>query len=292
MEVRDRQMEKWDLYRAGAAAWLAPSERLCVTVAGRFFAGPGYRCAPRTLADEYVFIYTEAGQGTVRAGEAQTRAGPGDAFLLPPGLEHEYGTAGPCWHLLWFHCTGPLPGELRLPCWIPPTPCGAGSPLPRLVEAIVLELAGQQPYCALAARSYAEAALVELARSYAATGSGGWQSESRRLAEQLAGYVTTHLAEPVNLSQLARALHVSPRHLARLCRLLLGQSPRQYVLALKLAEAKRLLLTTHLTVAEVAARVGIQDPYYFSRLFRQKVGQSPTAFRHEPRPTGGFRGEA
>ena len=59
-----------------------------------------------------------------------------------------------------------------------------------------------------------------------------------------------------------------------------GKSYKQFLQHTKLHHAQRDLLDhPELTVAEIAARVGIADPFYFSRLFRSYVGVSPSEFR-------------
>jgi transcriptional regulator GlxA family with amidase domain len=73
---------------------------------------------------------------------------------------------------------------------------------------------------------------------------------------------------------MAKKMGVGYRHFRRLFQESTGLPPHQYVLNLRLNHAKRLLLT--LPVAEVAARVGFDDPLYFSRMFKKKIGIAPT----------------
>lgn len=89
----------------------------------------------------------------------------------------------------------------------------------------------------------------------------------------------THFAKSWKVADFARALGMSPTHLNRLCREVLNQSPKEYVLALIVLEAKRLLAYTKEDVATVGFRVGFEDPSYFSRVFMRETGQSPRAFR-------------
>ena len=58
-----------------------------------------------------------------------------------------------------------------------------------------------------------------------------------------------------------------------------GMTPLDYVHALRLEEAKQMLETTDLAVEAVADEVGYEDPSFFSRLFRRKVGLSPDKYR-------------
>ena len=71
---------------------------------------------------------------------------------------------------------------------------------------------------------------------------------------------------------------MSYRHFRRLFQQCTGVPPGQYLLNLRINRAKR-LLEEPLTIAEVAYRAGFSDPYYFSRLFKQKTGVSPKKWR-------------
>lgn len=58
-----------------------------------------------------------------------------------------------------------------------------------------------------------------------------------------------------------------------------NQAPNQFYLQMKINKSKNYLLRPNLNINEVAAMVGISDPYYFSRIFKNKVGVSPNNFR-------------
>jgi len=58
-----------------------------------------------------------------------------------------------------------------------------------------------------------------------------------------------------------------------------SQAPNQYYLRMKINRATSLLLRPNLTIKEIAERIGIEDPYYFSRLFKIKMGVSPNKYR-------------
>jgi len=88
-----------------------------------------------------------------------------------------------------------------------------------------------------------------------------------------------HFADGWKVSDYASSLGLSTTHLNRLCREVLGQSPKEHLHSLTIQEAKRLLAYTKLDVASVGYRIGIDDPSYFSRVFMRQTGQSPRAFR-------------
>jgi AraC-like DNA-binding protein len=86
-------------------------------------------------------------------------------------------------------------------------------------------------------------------------------------------------AEPLKISDLAASSFLSVGRFAEVFRAEIGCSPREYLGQVRIQAAKGLLLETDLTVAEIAARTGFQDPAYFTRFFRQQLGLSPSEFR-------------
>ena len=66
-----------------------------------------------------------------------------------------------------------------------------------------------------------------------------------------------------------------------------GFSPVNYFLMLKMTMAKELLMKPRLTVKEIAFRLGFEDQYYFSRMFRVKTGVSPRQYRENSAAYGG-----
>ncbi|MCW2960664.1 MAG: transcriptional regulator, AraC family [Thermoleophilia bacterium] len=77
----------------------------------------------------------------------------------------------------------------------------------------------------------------------------------------------------------AHQLAISPGHLASMLTRLTGRSTKKLISDRLMTEAQRLLRHTNLTVQQVAQRVGYDDPLYFSRAFRQHVGEPPSAYR-------------
>ncbi|GAB3669515.1 helix-turn-helix domain-containing protein [Hymenobacter agri] len=81
------------------------------------------------------------------------------------------------------------------------------------------------------------------------------------------------------VQHFADALHVSPAYLSDMLRTLTGLTTQQHLHQALIEKAKRLLLTTSLTINETAFRLGFEYPQYFTRLFKSKTGLTPAAFR-------------
>ncbi|MFI6340931.1 helix-turn-helix transcriptional regulator [Streptomyces sp. NPDC050535] len=85
--------------------------------------------------------------------------------------------------------------------------------------------------------------------------------------------------EPLSLDDLARSAMVSKYHFLRVFTRVTGVTPGRFLSAVRLQEAKRLLLSTSLNVADVSARVGYSSTGSFTRRFTESVGLSPTQYR-------------
>jgi transcriptional regulator GlxA family with amidase domain len=87
---------------------------------------------------------------------------------------------------------------------------------------------------------------------------------------------------PPSLTELSRAVNLSPAHLTRLFRRDTGVSPASFGRQLRLDYARNLLQTSFMTVKQVMAAAGWNDPSHFSREFKRRHGHSPLAFRRHP----------
>jgi transcriptional regulator GlxA family with amidase domain len=85
--------------------------------------------------------------------------------------------------------------------------------------------------------------------------------------------------EPPSTAELSRAVNLSPAQLARLFRRETGTSPACFGRLLRLDHARTLLQSSFLTIKQVMAATGWNDPSHFSREFKRRHGQSPRAFR-------------
>ena len=94
-------------------------------------------------------------------------------------------------------------------------------------------------------------------------------------------YMSANLAEDIGLEQIADEMGMSPSHFAHEFRNSTGTTPYQYLLQQRLERAKGLLKTTRLPVQNVSTLTGFKYPANFVRTFRQRVGQSPDAWRKD-----------
>lgn len=82
-----------------------------------------------------------------------------------------------------------------------------------------------------------------------------------------------------SVGHLADELHLSPKYLSDLLKSLTGKTTQEHIHYRLIEKAKLKLLASDASVAEIAYELGFEYPQYFSRLFKEKTGLSPTAFR-------------
>lgn len=105
---------------------------------------------------------------------------------------------------------------------------------------------------------------------------------SRRYVEIVLSFrdlLAEHLAANRSPSYYASLLNISPVYLNEVVRKVTGVSATVYIRNETVLQAKRLLVHTNLAVKEISNRLGIEDYAYFSRLFTQAAGISPSVFR-------------
>jgi AraC-like DNA-binding protein len=93
-------------------------------------------------------------------------------------------------------------------------------------------------------------------------------------------YLCSRSADPISVKKLAEASNVSSSHLAFLFRSLLGMSFKHTLALVRVERAKEMLAAhSDLPLADVAERLGFQEPRHFQRTFKRLVGCTPTDFR-------------
>jgi AraC-like DNA-binding protein len=100
-----------------------------------------------------------------------------------------------------------------------------------------------------------------------------------KAVERVIRAMQDNLGEPITIDDMARTAMFSKFHFSRMFQRVTGIAPGRFLSALRLQEAKRLLLTSSLTVADISHLVGYNSIGTFSSRFRMSVGVSPTTYR-------------
>ena len=218
----------------------------------------------------------------VAAGEVIDPARVADAdsgvgvFFDPTALGSDGRSPWPAWQahpLLFPFIHGQSGGLLQLP-----VPAQRRSAWDAAIKSIETELATRQDGYRQAVLAHLTLLLIDLARL-----AGDVVGDLRRSGEPLLAEVFEVIdrrhAEPLSLRDVACELGMTAGHLTTIVRRRTGRTVQEWIIERRMAEARSLLADTDLPVGEIARRVGMSDPGYFSRLFRSVHDTSPRHWR-------------
>ncbi|MCG0276239.1 MAG: helix-turn-helix domain-containing protein [Thermosediminibacteraceae bacterium] len=97
--------------------------------------------------------------------------------------------------------------------------------------------------------------------------------------ERAIRFIQQNFRKPLTLEEVADHVHVSTYYFSHGFKDFTGMNFTQYVTKLRVDEAKKLLLSTNLSIKEVGKMVGYSDANYFSRVFKNEVGMPPSSFK-------------
>ena len=98
-------------------------------------------------------------------------------------------------------------------------------------------------------------------------------------AQDARAFIDSCYCEPIKIQDAANLLHIHPNYLCSVFKKAYGQTPREYLKALRMERAATLLLRTDQPVSTIAASVGFSNPFQFSAMFKKYFGLSPAAYR-------------
>lgn len=97
------------------------------------------------------------------------------------------------------------------------------------------------------------------------------------VVEQIVSYFEDHYEEKISLDQIAENMYLSPFYISKIFKSETGDTPIRHLINIRLEKAKELLENGWGgSIQEVAAQVGYDDAYHFSKLFKKRYGVSPS----------------
>ena len=259
---------------------------LYITDIGYYPHADRHRRERREPIGEYVLIYCMEGLGWYEVRGRRYEVGANQFFILPANEPHTYG-ADSCqpWTIYWIHFTGDHAAVysegLLTPHDIRPSLNSRISERQHVFEEIFFTLEHSTDRESL---RYASSLL----HYYLATMRylNHYRHDSSVSSDVVAAsqhYMRENLERRLTLDQIARYTGYSPSHFSLLFRQQTGESPLAWFNRLKIERACQLLQTTDMRVNQICHKVGIDDSYYFSRLFKQLTGLSPKQYRSQHR---------
>ncbi len=225
----------------------------------------------KVLSETWEFSCIVTGHGLLRSVQ-DVELEPATIYLIPPGVWHAETSDGVL-ESIWMGLRGT---QLPAPAWDGP----------RAVRSPeIVQLFEQAWFLAQRRKACVGPEFDGLARAIL----GGFLRlrETPRidcethLVQEAIRLMYAEFSSPLAMSDLAKRLGCSTGHLHRVFRRVAGTSPGQYLTRVRLEHAILWLQSSDLPIAEVAAKVGYQDPLYFSRAVRKTFARSPSRIRLE-----------
>ncbi|MCL6603311.1 MAG: AraC family transcriptional regulator [Paenibacillus sp.] len=220
-----------------------------------------------------------SGEGELQVEGSRIKVGPGNAFILYPGVPHVYRPLSEPWELAWVSFNGreaarilayggihrsgvsQVSGEMLL------------SKIWGMLNAAETKQEGQEMEFSKLLYSL----LLDLSQQF--TGS---QSHDRQLdrLEPVLRYIEANLNRPLSLKELADTTGVTPQYLCLLFKKILNLRPMMYVNQERVNLSKALMFKeTGTRIQEIAQMAGFEHPSYFSAQFKRYTGMSPEQFK-------------
>ncbi|MCV7030059.1 helix-turn-helix transcriptional regulator [Mycobacterium sherrisii] len=197
-------------------------------------------------------------------------------FFDPTALGEDARSPWPAWRahpLLFPFLHGHSGGVLRLA-----VPADRQTMWDNVIRSIETELTARRDGHRQAVLAYLTLLLIELARL-----ARDVVAELRRSGEPLLAdvfdIIDRRYAAPLSLRDVAGEVGMTPGHLTTVVRRRTGRTVQEWIIERRMTEARTLLSQTELPIAEIARRVGVFDPGYFSRQFARVHGVSPRKWR-------------
>ena len=107
------------------------------------------------------------------------------------------------------------------------------------------------------------------------------EKQEERAITGITRYLQEHLAEEISLSVLAEQFHLNPQYISQLFKSEIGVNFLVYLTNIRMEKAKKLLLSTALSIAEVAEQSGYGDYRVFTKVFKKSEGSTPSQYRRD-----------
>jgi AraC-like DNA-binding protein len=273
--------EKWQLVCVDAGFAAVPPHSPYPPMGGDH--PEAYRAvATGRTVKEYQLVYITQGNGRLKAsGIDDIVLGEGSVILVFPGLRHAYSPdVETGWTERWVGFKGAWADNLRKSGLISPAlplfNAGLDQKLLELFEELFEEVREQRPRYQMRSAALIMGILAHLlAKPEAGEGGGGEALLVRRSKFIMA----EHIYGNISMEAIGEKLGVSQIRFYEVFKAYTGMTPYQYFIQLKINRAKELLAVDRCTVKEAAFRLGFEDPFYFSRLFKKKTGVTPSRWR-------------
>lgn len=263
---------------------------LIITDIGYYPHADGHLRQRTTAIDQHVLLYCVRGRGFYEVNGRHYTLAANSYCILPAHQPHVYGAdSHEPWTIYWLHFKGQHADIYARGAAEPQQIASAVnsriSDRHSLFEEIFATLADGQDSEHLRYASsllhYYLASMRYVSQFRREADPRGTTKTELSIVEASIHYMRENIEKRITLADLSAYTGYSASHFSTVFREQKGQSPLAYLGRMRVKEACRWLRQTDLKINQICPKVGIEDPYYFSRLFTKLMGCSPKQYRQQ-----------
>jgi AraC-like DNA-binding protein len=240
------------------------------------------KVAEGRILSEFQLIYITKGQGIFIFEDQEYQIVPGSVMLILPEKKHKYQPAYEIgWHEHWVGFTGDFFHRLLKEGFLSSDhiffDVGLHDHILESFNQIFDEVRSQKPLFQLKACEKIFSLLVEVLTHERRTEQPNYYQSIVEKAKYL---MESNIYGAINLAHISDGIGISSSRLNDIFKTYTSMTPYQYYIHIKIHRAAGVLEKEDLAIKDVANQFGFEDPYHFSKLFKNKTGVSPSEWRN------------
>jgi AraC-like DNA-binding protein len=235
----------------------------------------------RNGCDDYILLYSLGGKGHIEIEKAKFELRPNQFIIIPPHRFHRYqADLHDPWTLYWVHFSSnkltELNNEFKVAQFYAPTDMHYNEKIPDIWVEMYSSLASGYSVGSI---GYANFCLYRFLSFFLFPNNNYEISEKQTPIDKSIEYMKANINKRLSTDEIARLFQYSSSHYTAIFKKKTGLSPIDYFINMKIHYACQMLSQSDLKIKEIADKIGYDDPYYFSRLFKQIMSKSPKEYR-------------